>query len=86
MSGIVLPLAMTHAGELGVVVGVLVFIVLFFKLIGGFIKFCFRHPILFILLLICGGLGLAFNVLLGGVVILAILAGGGIAMFFGNFN
>jgi hypothetical protein len=52
----------------------------------GFIRFCFRHPIIFILLLVCGGLGLAFNVLLAGILILAVLIGGGLAMFLGNFN
>lgn len=69
-------LEMTTSAKLAIAIGLIVFIILLFKLIVGFIKFCFRHPFTFILLLLCGGLGLAFNVLLGGVIILAVLVGG----------
>lgn len=86
MTMLVAPLAMANAGKIGVAAGILVFAILFIKLIMGFIRFCFRHPIIFILLLVCGGLGLAFNVLLAGILILAVFIGGGLAMFLGNFN
>ncbi|WP_010622707.1 hypothetical protein ABTQ33_10845 [Paucilactobacillus suebicus] len=86
MSSLLLPIAMTQGAKLGIGVGVLIFVLLFIKLIIGFIKFCFRHPIIFILLLVCGGLGLAFNVMLAGVIIVAVLGGGIVAFIFGNFN
>lgn len=86
MSSFLLPLAMTDGARIGIAVGVLVFIMLFIKLIIGFIKFCFRHPIIFILLLLCGGLGFAFNFLLAGVLILAVLAGGIVMFIFNGFD
>lgn len=79
-------MAASNATQVGIFVGIIVFLVLFFKLIMGFIRFMFRHPIWFILLLALGGLGLAFNLLLGGVVILAVLAGGGIMFAMNSFD
>ncbi|GAK47849.1 hypothetical protein LOSG293_130380 [Secundilactobacillus oryzae JCM 18671] len=81
-----LMMAASNATQVGIFVGIIVFLVLFFKLIMGFIRFMFRHPIWFILLLALGGLGLAFNLLLGGVVILAVLAGGGIMFAMNSFD
>ncbi|PWG00608.1 hypothetical protein DCM90_05880 [Levilactobacillus bambusae] len=78
--------AMSNNAQIGIAVGVIIFIILFFKLIIAFIKFCFRHPILFIILLLCGGLGFAFNFLLGGAVILAALVGGVVFMLLNGFD
>lgn len=72
--------------KIAVAVGVLVFVILFFKLIISFIKFCFRHPFIFILLLLCGGLGFAFNFLLAGIGIIAVIIGGLVLMIMNNFN
>lgn len=72
--------------KIAVAVGVLVFVILFFKLIISFIKFCFHHPFIFILLLLCGGLGFAFNFLLAGIGIIAVIAGGLVFMIFNNFD
>ncbi|KIS04305.1 hypothetical protein [Paucilactobacillus wasatchensis] len=86
MTSLLLPLAMENGAKIGILVGVLVFIVLFIKLIIGFIKFCFRHPIIFIGLLLCGGLGFAFNFLLAGVLIIAVLIGGLVTFILGGFG
>lgn len=72
--------------KIAVAVGVLVFVILFFKLIISFIKFCFHHPFIFILLLLCGGLGFAFNFLLAGIGIIAVIVGGLVFMIFNNFD
>ncbi|MFZ2588675.1 hypothetical protein [Paucilactobacillus nenjiangensis] len=80
------PLAMSDGAKFGIAAGVIVFILLFIKLIIGFIKFCFRHPILFVLLLIFGGLGIAFNVLLAGILIVAVIAGFGVLSLFNVFD
>ncbi|BAP84871.1 hypothetical protein LOOC260_102930 [Paucilactobacillus hokkaidonensis JCM 18461] len=86
MTSFLLPLAMTDGAKVGIAVGALVFIILFIKLIIGFIKFCFRHPVIFIVLLLCGGLGFAFNFLLAGILILAVLAGGVVMFIFNEFG
>lgn len=78
--------AMSSDAKIAVGVGVVVFAILFFKLLRGFIRFFFRHPFWFILLLVFGGIGFAFNILLGGAVILAALVGGGAFMLLGNFD
>lgn len=86
MEFIPMALAMSDGAKFGIVIGVIVFILLFIKLIIGFIKFCFRHPILFILLLVFGGLGVVFNVLLAGILIIAVIAGFGIMSLFNGFD
>ena len=68
--------AASNAGQIGIIAGIIVFVLLFFKIIIGFIKFCFRHPILFIILLLCGGLGFFFSLAVGGALILAVVVGG----------
>lgn len=72
--------------KIAVAVGALVFIILFFKLIVGFIKFCFRHPFIFILLLLCGGLGFMFNFLLAGIGIIAVIVGGIVLLIANSFD
>ncbi|KRM94349.1 hypothetical protein FC56_GL001303 [Lentilactobacillus senioris DSM 24302 = JCM 17472] len=67
---------MSNAAKVGILVGVLIFIVLFFKLIGGLFRFFLRHPIWFIILLAVGGIGLFFSVAVGGIVIAAVVGGG----------
>ncbi|WP_304054992.1 hypothetical protein [Levilactobacillus namurensis] len=82
-----LSLATVSGNEkIAIGVGLIVFVVLFFKLIGAFIRFFFRHPIWFLLLLLVGGVGFAFSFLLGGAVILAVLVGGGAFWLLGNFD
>lgn len=72
--------------KIAVGIGLVVFVLLFFKLIVGFIKFCFRHPFLFFILLICGGLGFLFNFLFAGILILAVIIGGIAFMLLNEFN
>lgn len=86
MTSLVMAAALSTNAKIGLAVGAVAFVLLFFKLIAGFIRFCFRHPFIFILLLLCGGLGFIFNFLLVGVAILAVV-GGGLAFFVLNeFN
>lgn len=61
--------------NIALLIGGIIFIILFFKLIMSFLRFCLRHPIIFIILLLCGGLGFVFNFLLGGIIILAVIVG-----------
>lgn len=67
-------------------IGGIVFVILFFKLIMSFLRFCLRHPIIFIILLLCGGLGFVFNFLLGGIIILAVIVGFIAFMILSEFN
>ncbi|WP_236698835.1 hypothetical protein [Pediococcus inopinatus] len=76
MKFIMLATGLSTNTRLAVVIGLIIFAVLFFKLIVGFIKFCLRHPIIFLVLLFGGGLGLIFNLFLGGIVIVAVIVGG----------
>ncbi|WP_260267579.1 hypothetical protein [Pediococcus parvulus] len=67
-------------------IGGIIFVILFFKLIMSFLRFCFRHPFIFIILLLCGGLGFVFNFLLGGIIILAVIVGFIAFMILSEFN
>jgi len=67
-------------------IGGIIFVILFFKLIMSFLRFCLRHPIIFIILLLCGGLGFVFNFLLGGIIILAVIVGFIAFMILSEFN
>ncbi|KRN29168.1 hypothetical protein IV38_GL000046 [Lactobacillus selangorensis] len=82
----VLAAEVSSNAKIAIAIGLIVFIVLFFKLIVGFIKFCFRHPFIFIILLICGGLGFGFNFLLGGIIVIAALVGGVVFWLLNEFN
>lgn len=76
MFSLPIVLAMSNAAKVGILAGVLIAVVLFFKLIGGLFRFFFRHPIWFIILLAFGGIGLFFSVAVGGIVIAAVVGGG----------
>ncbi|WP_386794840.1 hypothetical protein [Loigolactobacillus zhaoyuanensis] len=79
-------MAVTTNTKIAVGIGVIIFVLLFFKLMTSFIKFCFRHPILFLFLLLCGGLGFIFNFLLAGIAIVAVLIGGGALVMFNSWD
>lgn len=79
-------LLMSTGTKVGITVGVVVFILLFFKLIGSIIGLLLRHPIIFLLLLAFGGIGLWFNLMLVGAAIMAVIAGGAVMMFLGYFD
>ncbi|MFC6170008.1 hypothetical protein [Loigolactobacillus jiayinensis] len=83
MTTLMLTAGMTTGTQLAIAVGVIAFVLLFFKLVTSFIKFCFRHPVIFVLLLLCGGLGFIFNFLLAGILIIAVIIGG-VAFFIAN--
>ncbi|GAB5054033.1 hypothetical protein [Pediococcus parvulus] len=72
--------------NIALLIGGIIFIILFFKLIMSFLRFCLRHPIIFIILLLCGGLGFVFNFLLGGIIILAVIVGFIAFMILSEFN
>ncbi|MGI6025101.1 MAG: hypothetical protein ACOX73_07195 [Pediococcus parvulus] len=72
--------------NIALLIGGIIFIILFFKLIMSFLRFCLRHPIIFIILLLCGGLGFVFNFLLGGIIILAVIVGLIAFMILSEFN
>ncbi|KRM78394.1 hypothetical protein FC84_GL000928 [Lapidilactobacillus dextrinicus DSM 20335] len=72
--------------KLALGIGLVIFIVLFFKLLVGFLKFCLRHPFISLLFLIGGGLGLAFHFLLGVIVIIAVVCGGLVFFALDQFN
>ncbi|GEL14353.1 hypothetical protein [Pediococcus cellicola] len=86
MNSLILAASTAVNTKIAVVLGLIIFIVLFFKLIMGFIKFCFRHPVIFIVLLLCGGLGFLFNFLLAGILILAVVGGGIVLMVLNGFD
>ncbi len=86
MNSLILAASTAANTKIAVVLGLIIFIVLFFKLIMGFIKFCFRHPVIFIVLLLCGGLGFLFNFLLAGILILAVVGGGIVLMVLNGFD
>ncbi|KRN61015.1 hypothetical protein IV83_GL001175 [Pediococcus inopinatus] len=60
-----LSVAMSHGDKIAIVTGIIVLMSLFSNLIISFIKFCFQHPYIFILMLLFSGLGFSFNLLLG---------------------
>jgi len=72
--------------NIALLIGGIIFIILFLKLIMSFLRFCLRHPIIFIILLLCGGLGFVFNFLLGGIIILAVIVGFIAFMILSEFN
>lgn len=72
--------------NIALLIGGIIFIILFFKLIMSFLRFCLRHPIIFIILLLCGGLWFVFNFLLGGIIILAVIVGFIAFMILSEFN
>ncbi|KRM78397.1 hypothetical protein FC84_GL000932 [Lapidilactobacillus dextrinicus DSM 20335] len=86
MTPLLFAASLSTDGKIAIGVGAVLFIILFFKLLVGFLKFCLRHPILFIILLLCGGLGFAFHFLLAGIVVLAILGGGLVFFALDQFN
>lgn len=86
MTALISLAAMSSDAKIAIGVGVVIFVLLFFKLVMGFIRFFFRHPFWFLLLLLCGGLGFAFSFLLGGVIVVAALAGGGLFWVLGAFD
>lgn len=72
--------------KIAVAAGLIIFVMLFFKLIVGFIKLCFHLPVIFFILLICGGLGFLFSFLFAGILILAVVVSGVVLMMLNGFG
>lgn len=86
MTPIILAASASASTKLALGIGLVIFIVLFFKLLVGFLKFCLRHPFLSLLLLVGGGLGLAFHFLLGVIIVIAVICGGLVFFVLDQFN